>query len=192
MTWPQDSSESRYPGTIRREISVESSVVGDHIVFRGWLRDHWFDKSTDAAEEIHGYQVRLDTIPPDLTVVAATATPGHLPFAACPAAADAVKNLLGLSLAKGFSKSAQEVLGSVEGCTHLLTLVLAMANQRVVANYLRSRAEPEIGPETMARRELMVNACAGWREGGIAIGLTRAGLPLPKSRIQDDDPSATR
>src|ERR1700749_1634947 len=30
MTWPQDSSESRYPGTIRREISVESSVVGDH------------------------------------------------------------------------------------------------------------------------------------------------------------------
>jgi hypothetical protein len=185
MTWPADLSESRYPGTIRREVSVGCAVEGDRIVFHGSLRDHWSDEATGDAEEIHSWRVRLAATAPDLTVVAIEAHPGHLPFGVCPIAARSVSRLVGSSLTRGFGEAAKRAVGTVDGCTHLLSLLLAIGNQRVVANYLHSRTQTVPPPETRARRERMVGACAGWREGGEAIALSRAGLALPKSRIHD-------
>ena len=183
MTWPMKLSQTRYPGTIRRELTVDSRVDGDRVVFTGELRDRWFNEATGETEEIHGWRVRLETAPPDLRVTAVEATPTYLPFHVCPAAAASVGRLIGSSLTSGFSEAARAAVGAVDGCTHLLTLLLAVAGQRVVANYLRSRTELVPPPESQARRELMVDACSGWREGGQAIGLSRAALPLPKSRI---------
>jgi hypothetical protein len=183
MTWPTDLSESRYPGTIQREVSVGCSVEGDRIVFLGSLRDHWSDTVTGDVEEIHSWRVRLETVPPDLTVVAVEAEPGYLPFAVCPVAARSVSGLVGARLTRGFGEAAKEAVGAVDGCTHLLSLLMAIANQRVVANYLHSRTQTVPPPEARARRERMVGACAGWREGAEAISLTRAGRPLPLSQI---------
>lgn len=187
MTWPTELSESRYPGVIRRELTVDSRIAGDRVVFTGELRDRWLNEATGETEEIHGWRVRLDTAAPDLTVTAAEATPTYLPFAACPAAARSVQGLVGARLTSGFSEAARAAVGTVDGCTHLLTLLMTVAGQRVVANYLRSRTELVPPPESRGRRELMVDACSGWREGGQAIGLARSGLPLPKSRVQGTD-----
>jgi hypothetical protein len=183
MTWPADLSESRYPGTIRREVSVGCAIEGARIVFHGSLRDHWSDASTGDAEEIHSWRVRLEAAPPDLTVIAIEAEPGHLPFGVCPIAARSVSGLVGACLTSGFSEAAKHAVGTEDGCTHLLSLLMAIANQRVVANYLHSRTQTVPPPETRVRRERMVGACAGWREGGEAISLTRAGRALPLSQI---------
>jgi hypothetical protein len=183
MTWPMELSEDRYPGTIRRELSVDSRIEGDRVVFSGELHDRWFNEATGEHEEIHGWRVRLEAVPPDLSVVAAEATPTYLPFAVCPAAARSVNRLVGATMTSGFTAAARAAVGAVDGCTHLLTLLTVMAGQRVVANYLRSRTELVPPPEARARRERMVGACSGWREGGQAIELSRAGRPLPKSRI---------
>jgi hypothetical protein len=183
LSWVGDLSADRYPGVVRREIAVESFVRGRHLVFDAVLRDRWLDHATGEEEEIHGYHLELITEPPLLTIVAAHATPGHLPFPECPAAAASVQGLVGLSLLNGFNKAAADVLRGVDGCTHLLSMAQTISGQRVVGNYLRSRVDEESTPESRARREAMLGVCSGWREGGVAIELSRRGQSLGRSQV---------
>ena len=179
MSWPIDLSSERFPGTIRREITVEATAEDGRLVFTAVLRDRWRDG--DAEEEIHGYEVRLAAEPPDLTVVSVDVQPRFLPLPDCPAAALAARQLIGLKLAKGFRAGATAALGGVEGCTHLLTLVLAIWNQQVVSKYLLTRTDDGSHPEGMPDFEHMADACSGWREGGAGMDLVRSGKRIPLS-----------
>jgi len=180
MAWPTELVPERYPGAVRREITVEAEAQDGRLVFTAVLRDRW--RGGDGAEEeIHGYEVRLVAEPPDLTVIAVDVRPRYLPFPDCPAAALAAQRLVGLRLTKGFRAGAMEALGGVEGCTHLLTLVLNIWNHQVVTKYLLTRTDDGSHPEGMPDFEQIVNGCAGWREGGVGIRLARTGTPFPKS-----------
>ena len=179
MSWPIDLVPERYPGTIRREISVEATAEEGRLVFNAVLRDRWRDG--DAEEEIHGYEVRLVAEPPDLTVTAVEVQPRYLPFPDCPAAALAAQRLVGLRLTKGFRAGATAALGSVEGCTHLLTLVLSIWNHQVVTKYLLTRTDDGSHPEGTPDFEQIANGCAGWREGGVGLRLARTGQAFPRS-----------
>jgi hypothetical protein len=179
MSWPTELVPDRYPGTIRREMTVESEAVDGRLVFTAVLRDRWYDEDAGAEEEIHGYEVRLVTEPPDLTVVAVEVRPRFLPFPECPAAALAAQRLVGLQLTKGFRAGALAALGGVEGCTHLLTLVLAASNHQVVTQYLLTRVDDGTHPESGPDFERVADTCAGWREGGTALGLVRGRRPFP-------------
>jgi Protein of unknown function (DUF2889) len=178
MAWPTELNPLRYPGRVRREITVEAEAEDGRLVFRAVLRDRWRDDA-EGVEEIHGYEVRLVAEPPDLTVVAVDVQPRFLPFPDCPAAALAARQLIGLRLTKGFRAGATAALGGVEGCTHLLTLVLAIWNHQVVSSYLLTRVDDGSHPEGTPDFEQIVNACSGWREGGVGITLARKGEPFP-------------
>jgi hypothetical protein len=182
MGWPTELLPDRYPGTVRREITVEAKVLDGKLVFDAVLRDRWIDDAT-ADEEIHGYEVRLEAEPPDLTVTAVLVRPRFLPFPECPLAAAAAQRLVGLSLARGFRRAATEVLGGVEGCTHLLTLVLNIWNHQVVSQYILTRVEGGTDPDGPMNFEQSVNVCSGWREGGLGIRLARTGRPFPKPHV---------
>lgn len=178
MAWPMELVPDRYPGTIRREMTVEAVADGGRLVFTAVLRDRWYD-GAGAEEEIHGYEVRLVTEPPDLTVVEVEVRPRHLPFPECPLAALAAQRLVGLRLTKGFRAGALAALGGVEGCTHLLTLVLAASNHQVVTQYLLTRIDDGSHPEGTPDFERIADTCSGWQEGGIALRLVREGRPFP-------------
>jgi hypothetical protein len=187
MTWPTDLTPERFPGTIRREMTVEATATEDRqLVFTAVLRDRWYDDAGNE-EEIHGYEVRLATEPPDLTVVSVDVRPRFLPFPDCPAAALAARGLVGLRLTKGFRAGATAALGGVEGCTHLLTLVLAIWNHQVVTNYMVTRVDERTSHRVGAIDvDQIVDVCSGWREGGVAIDLVRGGKPLPRSVDRGD------
>lgn len=180
MTWPAELTPDRFPGTIRREMTVESTTTEDgHLVFTAVLRDRWYDDAGNE-EEIHGYEVRLVAEPPDLTVVSVDVQPRFLPFPDCPAAALAARQLVGLRLTRGFRPGATAALGGVEGCTHLLTLVLAIWNHQVVTKYMLTRTD-DGSHEDMPDFERIANACSGWREGGVGLQLVRSRQPFPPS-----------
>ena len=204
MTWPTDLTPERFPGTIRREMTVEATATEDgQLVFTAVLRDRWYDDAGNPGgwgvsprqgrreppreEEIHGYEVRLATEPPDLTVVSVDVRPRFLPFPDCPAAALAARGLVGLRLTKGFRAGATAALGGVEGCTHLLTLVLAIWNHQVVTNYMVTRVDERTSHRVGAIDvDQIVDVCSGWREGGVALDLVRGGKPLPRSVDRGD------
>jgi hypothetical protein len=178
MVWPMELVPERYPGTIRREMTVEANAADGCLVFTAVLRDRWYDDA-GAEEEIHGYEVRLVTEPPDLTVVEVEVRPRHLPFPECPLAALAAQGLVGLRLTKGFRAGALAALGGVEGCTHLLTLVLAASNHQVVSQYLLTRVDDGSHPDGTPDFEQITDTCSGWREGGTGLRLVREGRPFP-------------
>jgi hypothetical protein len=120
------------------------------------------------------------TEPPDLTVVEVEVRPRFLPFPECPLAALAAQRLVGLQLTKGFRSGALAALGGVEGCTHLLTLVLAASSHQVVTQYLLTRIDDGSHPEGTPDFERIVGTCSGWREGATGIRLVREGRPFPK------------
>ena len=180
--WPDEVSGERFPGTVRREISVEVTIVDGRFVFDGVLRDRWFDEDGNT-EEIHGYEVRVEAVPPDLEIVAVTARPRFLPFPECPLAAPVAQQLVGLKLIRRFRASATAILGGIEGCTHLLTLVLAIGDHQVVANYLRARTDDGSHSEGSLPFEAIIDVCSGWREGGTALRVSRANQPLPSPHV---------
>jgi hypothetical protein len=182
MGWPTELLSERYPGTVRREITVEAKVADANLVFDAVLRDRWVDDA-GGDEQIHGYEVRLEAEPPDLTVLSVHVRPRFLPFPECPLAAVAAQRLVGLRLTKGFRRAATEILGGVEGCTHLLTLVLNIWNHQVVSQYMLTRVEGGTDPDGPMDFEQSVNVCSGWREGGLGIRLARAGRPFPKPHV---------
>ena len=186
MRWPEDLSSERFPGTVRREISVEATIVEGRFVFDAVLRDRWFDDDGDT-EEIHGYEVHIEAVPPNLEVVAVTARPRFLPFPECPLAAPVAQRLVGLNLTRGFRAAAKSILGGIEGCTHLLTLVLAVSDHQVVANYMRARVDDGSHLPGSLDFEAVTDVCSGWREGGTALQLSRANKPLPSPHVDYGD-----
>ena len=182
MSWPTDLTPDRYPGTIRREMTVEASASENgRLVFNAVLRDRWHDDGGNNEEEIHGYEVRMETEPPDLTIVSIDVRPRFLPFPDCPAAALAGQRLVGQRLTEGFRQAATAALGRVEGCTHLLTLVLAIWNHQVVTNYMLTRADEGRQPVGAFDFDHIADTCSGWRESGVALELVRRNKPFPPS-----------
>jgi hypothetical protein len=180
MAWPMELVPDRYPGTVRREMTIEATAADGRLAFTAVLRDRWYDDA-NGEEEIHGYEVRLVAEPPDLTVVAVEVRPRFLPLPDCPAASLAAQRLVGLRLTSGFRAGATAALGGVEGCTHLLTLVLAIWNHQVVTKYMLTRVDDGSRPEGTPDFEQMADACSGWRRGGVGLTLMREGKPFPGS-----------
>ena len=79
-----------------------------------------------AGQAIHEMWLRI-TIDRRLTIVDAVASSDAVPYpGGCEAIAPAYKKLVGLSLVKDFRRKAQELLGGVQGCTHLTEMLAGL------------------------------------------------------------------
>ena len=113
--------------------------------FRGYLRDDglwdiegqlhdtktYGFQSNDRGEvtpgtPIHGMTVRL-TLDEGMTIVAAQVAMDDTPYGECTRAAPPVQGLVGRTVGKGWRKTINEVLGGVQGCTHMRELLFNMA-----------------------------------------------------------------
>jgi hypothetical protein len=87
-----------------------------------WRVDAWFRDTycspAGALGSLHEYTVDVVVDARDHTVLAVRATPHVLPWDECPAAADAVGQLLGMRV-DDFRATVQKTLVGVECCTHL-------------------------------------------------------------------------
>ena len=130
-------------------------------------------------DPIHDMSIRL-TVDDHFEIKAVEAVTDKSPFAVCPAITPNFQRLVGLSMKSGWTRKVKELLGGVEGCTHLLTLVLAASNHRVVSQYLLTRVDDGSHPEGTPDFEQITDTCSGWREGGTGIRLVRKGRPFPR------------
>jgi DUF2889 family protein len=76
-----------------------------------------------AGQAIHEMWLRI-TIDRRLTIVDAVASSDAVPYpGGCETIAPAYQKLVGLNLVKDFRRKAQELLGGVQGCTHLTEML---------------------------------------------------------------------
>ena len=79
-----------------------------------------------AGQAIHEMWVRI-TIDRGLNVIDATAVSDAVPYpGGCDNAPPAYKKLIGLNLRRGFRKKVHELLGGVQGCTHITEMLAGL------------------------------------------------------------------
>ena len=75
-----------------------------------------------AGEALHHMGLRL-TIDTELNIHDVDAFMDATPYKMCPTITDAFQQLIGLQIARGFTRKTRDLLGGVQGCTHLLELL---------------------------------------------------------------------
>jgi hypothetical protein len=158
-----------------RTITMQARRVGDATLeVTGRLVDDrprgagagWFGASTGSI--IHDMRVTLRVRHPDLVVTGVAAEMVSHPYTLCPSAIEPLQQLVGLSVARGFTRAVNERFGRQLGCAHVTALIQAMAP------VVRQAAGPAFHDEAALPRlggapdeGWFVNSCQAWKEGGL-------------------------
>lgn len=111
------------------------------------------------------------TIDDDYTIRDVRAATLTAPWAMCGGTDAAYRKLIGLRIGPGFSQKMKELLGGVQGCTHLSELVAQAANTYMqaswpdrIARQMAVSEDPRGWPDKSTLG--FVNHCHAWRQDG--------------------------
>jgi hypothetical protein len=162
---------------------------GDYFAVIGTLHDErpWAG-GTHGPRDLHVMELGLVVRRADLTIVDAGADMKTFPHAECTDIEASFRDLIGLSVMRGYSSAVQRRLGRERGCSHLEFLARALGP--VVVQGITSTAafEAEKGDGVHPVREggfaFLTNTCHVWAEDGpgpekIAAGWRPGKLEYP-------------
>lgn len=188
-----------------REYRVRAyRMSSDRILIRGAVRDQkppgLYLRADPEPMTIHHMQVSLEIAFPALEILAVTVGFERHPRDECPAIVGHYQNLIGLSIARGFTHKVRELFGGPRGCTHTTALLQAMAPVGMQCFYSMKAAEakrtgapeamldPRRTEDPMWRRT--IGTCHVWDADGDAVKSREAGNiePAPifiRKRLQE-------
>lgn len=191
-----------------RTYDIEASVVDDlHFQMRGRLHDVkpdglWGIVDTEPMS-LHDMHLLVTVRVTDLVITEVSTTMSEHPQRECPLILPAYQQLVGLSIARGFSQKVKELFGGPRACTHIGALINAMAPVAVQSiwaySHLVSGAEQDSSTEPLGelsaeeraaaldvrRRKRMEmsalrnrNTCHVWADDGPMPTKIRSGEPF--------------
>ncbi len=155
------------------------------VVVEGWLRDERLitgynrDGRSRPPGVVHWIGVRLLLGGRPITILEAEAEMPIVPHKLCPTVAETVKKIVGLPIVAGFSDQVRKRLYGVEGCSHLMHLILAMGPAGLHGYWASQNRKPRSAPhsfEDTPDLEYLINSCQLWREDGPLIRQIRETL----------------
>ncbi len=118
------------------------------------------------SEALHDMWLRM-TVDEDLVVCDIEAETDAGPFAICPAIAPNFKRMIGTRVGRGWRQKVHEQLGGVEGCTHLVEMLQAMATVTFQTLYpvliKKARDKPRAG------KPPLIGSCHAFRSDGEVV-----------------------
>ena len=162
----------------------------DRLILRGSVRDQkppgLYIADDDEPLTIHHMIVDLTIAIPSLEIVGAEAVLETHPHPTCKRIEDHYGNLVGLSIARGFTHKVRELFGGPRGCTHTTALLQAMAPVAIQSIWsfnmaqARSNGDGPLNTAEASKRALManVNTCHVWAEDGEHVAGLRRGEPM--------------
>ncbi len=167
----------------RRAIDFEVFGVEDDLVIVGRLRDTrpWAADGS-AVATVHDMELRVRVRTTDLTIVGATAEMVTFPHAECPVVEEAFAGLVGLSVARGYTRAVQTRFGGPKGCTHLEQLARALGpvviqavTSRRALSVSRGESQDLLAGGGASGSPWARDSCHIWAEGGTADQKLAAG-----------------
>jgi len=113
-----------------------------------------------------------------------TTTMNVHPYDQCTGVLSSYQQLVGLSIARGYTRKVKELFGGPMGCSHVGALLIALAPVAIQASWGMARLHDdpavwstlEIDPEDAERRlRLNTNTCHVWHEDGDQIARLNRG-----------------
>jgi len=172
VTWLADGPD---PDPVHvRTIEIRVFEDGARFEVSGRLRDErpWAD-GVRKPRHIHDMELRLKVERSTLTIEAAVAIMHAFPHAECPTIEAAFGELVGLSVARGYTRAVQERFGRQAGCSHLEFLARALGPaviQALPSSAARLPDAEEVG-RVVNGGGWLVNTCHFWAEDG--TGMTK-------------------
>ncbi|MHB1205197.1 MAG: DUF2889 domain-containing protein [Rhodospirillaceae bacterium] len=80
------------------------------------------DNPVGPGDPVHGMSLRL-TVDDTLTLKNVIAVTDHAPFSICGNITPSFRNLIGVKLVRGFTKTVRELVGGTKGCVHIVDLI---------------------------------------------------------------------
>ena len=176
-----------------REYRVRAyQLAVDRIAIHGAVRDQkppgLYVPGDPDPLTIHHMQLGFEVEFPSLEIVAAHVAFESHPNSVCPSIADHYGELVGLSIARGFTHRVRELFGGPRGCTHTTALLQAMAPVAVQCFWsMRAAIAKQAGDDDpIATRNRasdddqlarVLNSCHVWDEHGQVVADRRAGAP---------------
>ncbi len=179
-----------------REYRVRSYRKGnERLLLRGAVRDQkppgLYLEADPEPLTIHHMQVDLEVAFPTLEIVDVHVHFEMHPNETCPTITAHYGNLVGLSIARGFTHKVRELFGGPRGCTHTTALLQAMAPVAIQSIWSMraavARSERRAGRELAAPDEqqragmwrMNLNTCHIWDEEGEFVQSLAAGATHP-------------
>jgi len=160
--------------------TIEIRVFEDEDAFElnGRLRDErpWADGATKP-RQIHDMELRIKVDRATLTITAVSTTMHAFPHAECPTIEPAFDGLVGLSIARGYTKAVQERFGRQAGCSHLEFLARALGPAVIQAMPSSASRLPDAAAvgRVVNGGGWLTNTCHFWAEGGIGMAKLEEG-----------------
>ena len=143
-------------------------IDGRFIDTRPFAYDSDFRGPCLAGSALHNMQLRL-TLDRERRIHALVSAMPGTPYAGCAEVNPHFQRLVGLSIGRGFRKALRERLGGVEGCTHVLALLDALAAAAVQAfasNAYAPRRPGQPEPVRIWQLDALVDSCWSYRSDG--------------------------
>ena len=178
----------------RRSIEYEAFDGGDDLIIVGHLRDSrpWAVDGRSIAV-VHDMELRVAVRIGEMVITEAGAVMHTFPHTECPGIVDAFGGLVGLNVARGYTREVQQRFGGPRGCTHLEQLarslgplvIQAVTSRRALA-VSRGESDDLMGDSESPWAR---NSCHVWAEGGVADRKLAAGWrpglgPYPSPPVQ--------
>ena len=135
-------------------------------------------------QHMHRMAVTL-TLDDDYTIRDLRASTLTAPWPMCGGTDEAYRRLIGLRIGPGFSRQLKQLVGGVEGCTHLSELVAQAANTYMqaswpdrIARQMAVSPDPRQWPDRGAVG--FVNHCHAWRADGATLAQEYPELVPPR------------
>ena len=175
----------------------------NEILVRGQLKDQkppgLFIADDPEPMAIHHMVVDLIVEYPTMTITDATVVMEVIPHTNCTKVTDHYKQLIGLSIARGFTHKVRELFGGPRGCSHTTALLQAMApvaiqsiwSMRAIDGQGVPAVTPPAGlkptPEQIEQRLAHnIDSCHVWSDNSEMVTRIRNGDPTePPLWIQD-------
>ncbi len=124
--------------------------------------------------DVHHMELGIVVRCADLVIVDAEATMGHFPHPECPSITDSFSDLIGLSVARGFTRAVQDRFGRERGCSHLEFVARALGPVVIQSLTAAGARRMENGDadglaEAGGGLQWLTNTCHIWSVDGIGM-----------------------
>ncbi len=163
----------------------------DIVLIRGAIRDQkppgqFFPGDPDPLT-VHHMQIDIEVAYPSFEIVSAGVGMNVHPHGQCPNILSHYDELVGLSIARGFTHKVRELFGGPRGCTHTTALLQAMAPVAIQVIFSMRPPGADDGAEVASTRQapttdqrramwsLNLNTCHVWAEDSAFVRALDAG-----------------
>ncbi len=157
------------------------------ITYRGYLRDDGLwdiegelrdsksfpislgyrgDMPADAA--IHNMLIRI-TIDDNMVIHDIAAVMPYTPYRECTPATDAIKNVIGLQMGRGWKKKIEGAIGGLDGCTHVRELLSGAATAAYQTVYPYRSHNSKVKSSEVTEPPKHLNQCKAWDLKGAVV-----------------------